>query len=288
MGIQKVCIIGGGQMGRQIGLCSAINGYDVTVYDSFPAALDKVTAWEEEYLAGRIQKGRMTAEQVADTKKRFHVQPDIKAAVEDADLIIEAIIEVYDAKKKLFDQLNTLIKPTTIVATNSSYMVSSLFASCFTDPSRLCNCHFYNPALVMKFVEVVQGEHTSDETGKTVYEFCKSIGKHPILMKKEISGFAANRITGVVNQEARYLVQNGYLTPEEVDLACEEGLGYPMGPFRLMDLTGIDLTYDLFKSMVDNGQPKPDCYDLIESMVKAGNLGRKTGKGFYTYDSGKK
>ena len=283
MKINHVCIIGGGQMGRQIGLCAAISGYRVTVYDSFPGVLDKVTAWEDEYLTGRIVKGRMTEEQVVATKMRFSVEQDMKKAVADADLIIEAIVEVYQAKKELFQQLNEMIKPEAIVATNSSYMVSSMFADCFTDPSRLCNCHFYNPALVMKFVEVVQGPHTSEKVAATVYEFCKSIGKKPILMKKEIPGFAANRITGVVNQAARYLVQNGYLTPEEVDIACEEGLGYPMGPFRLMDLTGIDLTYDMFKAMVENGQAKPDCYDLIENMVKEGKLGRKTGHGFYDY-----
>ncbi len=284
MEIKKVCVVGGGQMGRQIALCAAIYGYETRVYDSFPGVPEKVRAWEEEYLAGRIAKGRMTEEQVAAAKARFSVKDDLEAAAGDADLIIEAIVEVYEAKKELFEKLNRIIRPDAIVATNSSYMVSSMFKDCFDDPSRLCNCHFYNPALVLKFVEVVQGPHTSEETGKTVYEFCKTIGKKPVLMKKEISGFAANRITGVVNQEARFLVQNGYLTPEEVDIACEEGLKYPMGPFRLMDLTGIDLSYDLMKAMYKSSGVKPDCYDLIEKMVQEGKLGRKSGHGFYDYE----
>lgn len=283
MEIKKVCVVGGGQMGRQIALCAAIYGYEVAVYDSFPGVPEKVEAWKEEYLAGRIQKGRMTAEQVEETKARFSVSDDINAAAGDADLIIEAIVEVYEAKAKLFRELDTVIRPDAIVATNSSYMVSSMFKDCFRDPSRLCNAHFYNPALVMKFVEVVQGPHTADTVGQTVFEFCKSIGKIPILMKKEIAGFAANRITGVVNQEARYLVQNGYLTPEEVDIACEEGLKYPMGPFRLMDLTGIDLSYDLMTATYKSTGVKPDCYDMIEQMVKEGRLGRKSGHGFYDY-----
>ncbi|MBQ6035689.1 MAG: 3-hydroxyacyl-CoA dehydrogenase family protein [Lachnospiraceae bacterium] len=284
MEIKKVCVAGGGQMGRQIALCAAIYGYEVCVYDSFPGVPEKVEAWKEEYLAGRIAKGRMTEEQVNETKKRFSVTDDMKKAASDADLIIEAIIEVYDAKAKLFRELDEVIRPDAIVATNSSYMVSSMFVPCFKDASRLCNAHFYNPALVMKFVEVVQGPHTNEAVAQQVFEFCKSIGKIPVLMKKEISGFAANRITGVVNQEARYLVQNGYLTPQEVDIACEEGLKYPMGPFRLMDLTGIDLSYDLLKAMYQSSGNKPDCYDMIENMVKEGKLGRKTGHGFYDYE----
>ena len=283
MEIKKVCVVGGGQMGRQIALCAAIYGYEVTVYDSFPGVPEKVEAWKEEYLAGRIQKGRMTVEQVEAAQARFSVTDDMKQAASDADLVIEAIVEVYDAKAKLFRELDAVVRPDAIVATNSSYMVSSMFKDCFKDPSRLCNAHFYNPALVMKFVEVVQGPHTADAVGQTVFDFCKSIGKIPVLMKKEIAGFAANRITGVVNQEARYLVQNGYLTPEEVDIACEEGLKYPMGPFRLMDLTGIDLSYDLMTATYKSTGVKPDCYDMIEQMIKEGRLGRKSGHGFYDY-----
>lgn len=283
MEIKTVCVVGGGQMGRQIGLCAAIHGYQVAVYDKVPEVRAAVAAWEDEYLAGRIAKGRMTEEEVAQTRARFSVEQDLTRAAGEADLIIEAIVEIYEAKAALFQELDSIIRPDAIVATNSSYMVSSLFQKCFTDPSRLLNCHFYNPALVMKFVEVVQGPHTNPACPEAVMEFCRSLGKVPIWMKKEISGFAANRIIGVINAEARALVQNGYLTYQEVDIACEQGLNHPMGPFRLMDMTGIDLTYDLMKAGVDAGQPKPDCYDLIESMVQQGRLGRKTGHGFYDY-----
>ncbi len=284
MRFNKVCVIGGGQMGRQIALCAAIHGYTVTVYDSFPGVAEKVEQWADEYLAGRIAKDKMTVDEVAATKSRFSTSETLAEAAGDADLIIEAIIEVYEAKCELFKQLDEVIRPDTIVATNSSFMISSYFKDCFKDPSRLCNCHFYNPALVLRFVEVVQGPHTDPENAERVFEFCKTIGKVPILMKKEIPGFAANRITGVVNTEGRYLVQNGYLTPEEVDIACEEGLKYPMGPFRLMDLTGIDLSYDLMKAQYEKDGVKPDCYDLIEQMVKENKLGRKTGHGFYDYE----
>ncbi len=282
MAIKKVFVAGGGQMGRQIGLNSAIYGYDVTVYDKVPEVVENVKAWEEEYLAGRIAKGRLTEEQVEETKSHFSVTGDINEGA-DADLVIEAVVEVYEVKAEVFKELDTVIRPDAIVATNSSYMVSSLFKDCISNPGRLLNCHFYNPALVMKFVEVCSGEHTDPQAAQAVLEFCKNTGKTAIWMKKEISGFAANRIVSVINEEARQLVENGYLTYQEVDIACELGLGHPMGPFKLMDMTGIDLTYDLMKAGVDAGGEKPACYDLIESMVKAGNLGQKTGKGFYDY-----
>lgn len=283
MEIKKVCVVGGGRMGRQIALNSAIHGYQVAVYDTIPEVCASVVQWADEYLRERVVKGRLTDAQAAETKARFVVEHDLKAAAEDADLIIEAVVEVYDVKAALFRELDSIVRPDAIIATNSSYMVSSLFKDVVSNPGRLLNCHYYNPALVMKFVEVVQGEHTNPEAAEAVMEFCRKTGKAPIWMKKEISGFAANRIISVINAEARWLVQNEYLTYEEVDIACEMGLSHPMGPFRLMDMTGVDLTYDLLKQQMAQTGQKPDCFDLIEEMVKAGNLGRKTGKGFYTY-----
>jgi len=270
-------------MGRQIGLAAAFAGYEVLLYELSEKVRDDIMAWLSEYLAGRLAKGRKTKEQVDDALALFKVIDSLEAAAADADLVIEAIVEIHDAKAELFKKLDAIVKLDCIVATNSSFMVSSLFKDCFCDPSRLLNCHFYNPALVMQFVEVVQGDHTDPKYAEAVVDFCKKLGKTPVWMKKEIGGFAANRIFAVINSEARYLVENGYLTYEEVDLACELGLGHPMGPFRLMDLTGIDLSYDMMKAGMDKGGPKPDCYDLVESMYKKGHYGRKTGKGFYDY-----
>ena len=186
-----------------------------------------------------------TGEQVAKVKQLFRVEPDLTKACAGVDCVVECIVEVEDIKRNFFRQLNEVVDENVIIATNSSYMVSSRFADCVSNPSRLCNMHFYNPALVMKFVEVVQGPHTSAETGQAAYDFCVNTGKKPILMKKEIDGFAANRFSRVILQEARYLVENGYLTPQEVDIACEYGLNHPMGPFRLNDLTGINLSFDM-------------------------------------------
>ena len=284
MEIKKICVVGGGLMGRQIALCASIYGFDATVYDLKPEVLDAVQKWEDEYLAGRIAKGRMTEEQVAGVRSRFHLEASLEKAVEGVDCVIEAIIEVEEVKAKFFRQLDELIDENVIVCTNSSYMVSSLFKDCLKNPSRLCNMHFYNPALVMKFVEVVQGPHTSEETARAAYEFCLAMEKKPIWQKKEIPGFAGNYLVAGLTERAKYLVQNGYCTPQEVDTALEYGFNHKMGVFRMNDLTGIDLSFTLMKTRYEKTGIKPDMYDVYEQMVKEGKLGRKTGHGFYDYE----
>ena len=284
MDIKKICVVGGGLMGRQIALCASIHGFDATVYDLKPEVLDAVQAWEDEYLAGRIAKGRMTEEQVAATRERFHLEASLEKAVAGVDCVIECIVEIQEVKANFFRQLNELIDENVIVCTNSSYMVSSLFADCLTNPSRLCNMHFYNPALVMEFVEVVQGPHTSEETAGAAYAFCKAIGKCPIWQKKEIPGFAGNYLVAGLTERAKYLVQNGYCTPQEVDIALEKGFNHKMGVFRMNDLTGIDLSFTMMKTRYEKTGVKPDMYDVYEQMVKENRLGRKTGHGFYDYE----
>lgn len=283
MQIKKIAVIGGGLMGRQIALCASINGFDATVYDLAPAVLEAVENWKEEYLAGRIAKGRMTEQQVADTKARFHLEKDLATAVKDVDAVIECIIEVEEAKRNLIKQLDGLIGENTIIATNSSFMISSLFADAMKDPSRLCNMHFYNPALVMKLVEVVQGPHTSDETAGAIFELAKALGKTPIWQKKEIPGFAGNYLNLGLYERARHLVANGYCTVQEVDIALENGFNHKMGVFRMEDLTGLDLTFTIMKERYEQTGVKADMYDLYEQMVKEGRLGRKTGRGWYDY-----
>ena len=284
MEIKKICVVGGGLMGRQIALCAAIHGFEATVYDLKPEVLEAVQAWEDDYLAGRIAKGRMTEEQVAQIRTRFHIESSLEKAVQGVECVVEAILEIKDVKEKFFRQLDTLIGENVIVATNSSYMVSSLFADCLKNPSRLCNMHFYNPALVMQFVEVVQGPHTSEETAKAAYEFCLAIGKKPIWQKKEIPGFAGNYLLAGLVERAKYLVQNGFCTPQEVDTALEYGFNHKMGVFRMQDLTGLDLAFDIMKSNYERTGKKGDMYDVYEQMVKEGRLGRKTGHGFYDYE----
>lgn len=285
MNIKKVCVIGGGLMGRQIALNTAIYPYEVTIFDANPAVLEDVVKWEDSYLAGRIAKGRMAEEQVAGIRSRFTICATLEEAVKDVDLVIEAIVERRDIKSMVFKQVDALVRPDTIIATNSSRMVSSLFKDDITHPERLANLHYFNPALVMKLVEVVQGEHCSEETAKALYDFAAATGKTPIWIKKEIDGFIANRILKSIREEACWLVEQGYCTPQEVDTACENGLNHPLGPFRLYDLTGIDLAYDIMQRTLDETGVKPNGYDVIKEYYDKGWYGKKSGRGFYEYET---
>lgn len=281
--LKKACVVGGGLMGKQIALNAAIYGYDVNITDSVPAVLDKVKTWANEYLGGRVAKGKMSEEQVSEIKSRFHIVPALKDAAEDAGLVIEAIIEDKDIKADFYRTINKLVAKDTVLASNASNLVSSTFKDCVDNPSRLANFHYFNPALVMKLIEVVKGEHTSEETVDFLMEFARRNGKTPIRLNKEVDGFVVSRILRAIKDEAFFLVEQGVCSPQDLDLGVELGLNHPMGPFRLNDLTGIDLTYHLYERRLKESGVKPAGYDIIKSMYEKHEWGRKTGKGFYEY-----
>ena len=273
--MKTIVVIGAGVMGQQIAMNTAIkgrpSGYQVILCDSFPAAVEKAQAWADKYLAGRIAKGRLTQAQVDDVKANLTITGDVDGSAAKADLVIEAIIEKLEVKRELFGHISKLCKPDTVLATNSSNIVSSKLADVTDHPERLMNIHYFNPALVMELVELAR-------------VFAVNTGKSPIVLNKEIAGFVANRINAAVAHEALSLLEKGIASVEDIDTACEKGLNYPMGPFRLMDLTGIDVNYYV---RVDRYAESHDPFDapnpLVIEKFKKGEFGKKTGKGWYDY-----
>lgn len=282
--IKNVCVVGAGNMGHQISLLCAIYGYKTTCTDVMPEVLKKAEKFVDTYLPGRVEKGKLTKEQAEAARKNISFTSSLEEAAKDADYVIEAAIEVLDIKRKVFADLDRFTPPHAILATNSSAIVSSMIADATKRPDKIVNMHFFNPALVMKLVEVVKGPHVSDETAQITMELCEKLEKVPVLIKKEVEGFLLNRIFRVISREALWMLEMGIATAEDIDKACVYGAGHPMGPFRLMDLTGIDLAYvmatERFKNTGDFGDlPVPS---VTEKYVQ-GRFGQKSGKGWYDY-----
>jgi 3-hydroxybutyryl-CoA dehydrogenase len=271
-------------MGHQISLLCAIHGYKTTCTDVVPEVLKKAEKFADTYLPGRVEKGKMTKDVAEAARKNISFTLDLKDAAKEADFVIEAATEILDLKRKVFADLDKHAPAHAILATNSSYLVSSLIAGATKRPSQVVNMHFFNPALVMKLVEVVKGSHVSDETAKTTMDLSEKLEKIPVLLKKEVEGFLLNRIFRVIGREALWMLEMGIASFEYIDKACVYGAGHPMGPFRLMDLTGIDLNYirslERFKETGDRADlPSPS---VVERYMK-GHYGEKSGKGWYDY-----
>jgi 3-hydroxybutyryl-CoA dehydrogenase len=286
--IKNICVVGAGNMGHQISLLCAIHGYKTICTDVVPEVLKKAERFADTYLPGRAEKGKMTKEVAEAARKNVSFTLDVREAAKNADFVIEAVLEILDVKRKIFAQLDEVAPPHAILATNSSYLVSSLIADATKRPSKVVNMHFFNPALVMKLVEVVKGPHVSDETAKVTMDLSEKLEKIPVLLKKEVEGFLLNRIFRVIGREALWMLEMGIASFEDIDKACVYGAGHPMGPFRLMDLTGIDLNYirsmERFKETGDRADlPSPS---VVERHMK-GHYGEKTGKGWYDYSQKK-
>ena len=282
--IKNICVVGAGNMGHQISLLCAMHGYKTICSDVVPEVLKKAEKFADTYLPGRVEKGKMTKEAAEAARKNISFTLDMKEAAKNADFIIEAATEVLALKRKIFADLDNFAPPHAILATNSSYIVSSRIADATKRPDKVCNMHYFNPALVMKLVEVVKGPHVSDETAKITFELCEKLEKIPVMLKKEVDGFLLNRIFRSISREAHWILEMGVASPEDIDKACVYGAGHPMGPFRLNDLTGIDLTYimsmEAFKKSGNREDlPTPS---IVERYVK-GHYGEKTGKGWYDY-----
>lgn len=282
--IKTITVLGAGSMGHQIGMLCALGGYETMIQDINESALKDAGEKLEGIMSKWVKKGKITEDQKTEAFGRLQFSTNLEEAAVRADFIIEAIVEKLDVKREVFEKLDQLADPNTILATNSSTIVNSLIASATNRKEKVVNMHFFFPPLVMDCVEVVMSEETSEETAQLTMAVCERINRTGVLLKKEISGFVANRILGALQKEAMYLYEEGIADFQDIDLICRKALNHPIGPFELMDLSGIDVGYYVMQQRYnETGNPEDKPSKAIEDKVKAGTLGRKTGKGWYDY-----
>ncbi|MDF0725424.1 3-hydroxyacyl-CoA dehydrogenase family protein [Cytobacillus sp. S13-E01] len=282
--IKNITVLGAGQMGHQIGMLSALGGYETTIQDLNEAALQNAKDKLESIMSKWILKGKISEDQKLAAFSRLSFTTSLENAAKQADFVIEAIVEKLDIKREVFKKLDEITPKHAILASNSSTIVNSLIAEKTNRADKICNMHFFFPPLVMDCVEVVMSEKTSEETAMLTMDVCKQLNRTGVLLRKEISGFVANRILGALQREAVSLFEQGICDYKDIDIICRKALNHPIGPFELMDLSGIDVGYYVmeqrFAETGDLADKPPVC---IEEKIKAGHLGRKTGKGFYDY-----
>ena len=282
--IRTVVVLGAGTMGSQIAAVCALAGYGTSLVDISQDQLDRARTQLEQRLSRDAEKDRRTREDVDAAWDRLTLTTDRDAAAATADLVIEAAVEDLSVKRTIFSELDAVCPGHTLLVTNSSNIVSSRVADATSRPDRVCNLHFFNPALVMACVEVVPHPGTAPETVDRMVSFVESLGKTPVRLKQEIPGFVANRLLGALRREALELYEAGIADFQDIDVAARMALGHPMGPFELMDLVGIDVVHLIrLAEYEQTGDPASLPAASIKEKYEAGDFGRKTGRGWYEY-----
>jgi 3-hydroxybutyryl-CoA dehydrogenase len=282
MDIKSIGVLGAGSMGNGIAQLAAQAGYQVVMRDIEDRFVDNGLKAIDKFLTKSIEKGKMTDGQKKDILGRIKGTTRMEDLA-NVDFVIEAVFEDLELKKNVFKQMDELTQSHVIFTTNTSSMSVTEIAMATKRPEKVAGMHFFNPAPIMRLVEVIRGFRTNDETIRVVMEMAKKMGKEPVEVKKDTPGFIVNRLMFPHFLEAIKMVEEGVATIEDIDKAVKLGLNYPMGPFELMDLTGIDIGLHvseyLYKELNKESKWVPPL--LMKSMVRAGKLGKKTGGGWY-------
>jgi len=280
----RLAVVGAGSMGAQIAQQAALHGVEVRLQDRSLEQVRKAVESNRGHVMRRVEKGKLARAEAEDALSRVRTTTDLAEAVDGADFVIEAVFEDMALKRTVFAELDQAAPPDAVLASNSSTMGISKLADATARPERCVNMHFFYPVLVMDLVEVVRGPQTSDDTVERAMEMARAMGRTAVMLNKEIDGFIVNRILHAATQEAYRLLDNGVAGFEDIDTAVEKGLNWPMGPFRLGDFSGLDVTYNARMHMYQaTGDERLRPSPQLEAKVKAGKLGRKTGEGWYRY-----
>lgn len=280
--INQIVVVGSGVMGRGIAYVGVIGGYSVTVVDINESALQNAKKEIDSIFEKGLARGKISADLAEQAQRNLSYESNLAKAAGSADLIIEAVPEKIAIKKQVFEIIEEHAQAHCYFATNTSTMSPTEIASFGKRPEKTIAMHFFNPVHKMPLIEIVRGLETSDETAETIREVAVKMGKETVVIN-EFPGFVTSRISALVGNEAFYMLQEGLGTPEEIDKAIKLGLNYPMGPFELVDLVGLDVRLNNLKYLHEKLGEKYRPAPLLEQYVKAGRLGRKSGKGVYDY-----
>jgi 3-hydroxybutyryl-CoA dehydrogenase len=284
MEIKKIGVVGAGIMGNGIAQVAATIGCDVVMRDIEDAYVERGMKGIDKFLSKSVEKGKLQADEKDAILGRIKGTTDM-GQLKDVDFVIEAVIEDLDLKKRVFKELDELCRPEVIISTNTSSMSITEIAAATGRPEKVCGMHFFNPVPLMRLVEIIRGFATSDETVAVTTDLARKMGKVTVEVKKDSPGFIVNRIMIPHMLEAIKMHEEGVASMQDIDTAVKNGLNYPMGPFELMDLTGIDICYFVteyfYKEL--NKESKWVSPNLLKTMIRAGKLGRKTGAGWYDY-----
>jgi len=280
--VEQIVVVGSGVMGRGIAYVAAHRGFQVTLVDIKEAYVESAYRELERIAEKGIARGKMSASEVEGLFDRLSLSTDLATAAQQADLVIEAVPEQLSIKQQVFETLEANARPDCYFATNTSTMSPTEIASFTNRADRVMAMHFFNPVHLMPLIELVRGLETSDETVAALEKVARQMQKETVVIR-EFPGFVTSRISALVGNEAFYMLQEGLGTPEEIDKAIKLGLNYPMGPFELGDLVGLDTRLHNLKYLHEKLGEKYRPAPLLEQYVKAGRLGRKTGRGVYDY-----